>query len=62
MKMRLKNWQVKSLYRWIYVVGYIYNDEKGRFEDGTLITTSAVKRIDFENKVVETLNSTYYLD
>lgn len=60
--MTLKNWQVESLYRWVYVVGYIYNDEKGRFKDGTLIRTSPVKYIDFERKIVETLNSTYYLD
>ena len=45
------------------VLGYVYDDEKGRFLDGTYIRTSAIKR-EYEQdgkKYIETRNSTYEL-
>lgn len=62
----LKNWEVKFYdrgdYKYITVVGDIYNDVKKRFEDGDCIETSRVVKIDFANGVVETLNSVYHLN
>jgi hypothetical protein len=42
------------------VVGNIFGDED-RFEDGAFIRTSAIVKIDYENKKLETLNSVYCL-
>jgi hypothetical protein len=42
------------------VTGRIFGDED-RFEDGTFIRTSAIVKIDYENKRLETLNSIYTL-
>ena len=59
----LKNWFPRVTYGGgIYFVGVIYNDTKGRFEDGSHIHTSMVRRVDFTTGVVETMNSVYYLD
>lgn len=59
----LKNWTVEN--RWdgnVVLCGEIYNDEKGRFEDGTNIRTSRVLFIDFENRVARTQNAIYNLE
>lgn len=42
------------------VTGNIFGDED-RFEDGTFIRTSAIVKLDYENKKLETLNSVYEL-
>lgn len=42
------------------VVGNIFGDED-RFEDGTLIRTSSIVKLDYENNKLETLNSIYDL-
>ena len=60
-KMLLKDWYIRPVNGGMVVVGYIFNDEKGRFEDGTLIHTSLVVYADFEYRVIKTLNSTYHL-
>ena len=44
----------------VVVMGNIFGDE-GRFEDGTFIRTSAIVKLDYENKKLETLNSVYTL-
>ena len=59
----LKNWTVETYWDGNVVIrGEIYNDEKGRFEDGTKIRTSRVLFIDFENRVARTRNSIYNLE
>ena len=44
----------------VVVMGNIFGDED-RFEDGTFIRTSAIVKLDYENKKLETLNSVYTL-
>ena len=59
----IQNWKVVD---WCYstgekvVKGNIFGDED-RFEDGTFIRTSAIVKLDYENKKLETLNSLYDL-
>ena len=64
MKNLLKNWEVKKTY-WtdeLVLFGQIYNDEKKRFADGELITTSPLVETNFAGKVVNTRNTTYNLE
>ena len=59
----IENWKVvdwcKSTGEKV-VTGAIFGDED-RFEDGTFIRTSAIVKLDYENKKLETLNSLYDL-
>lgn len=60
--MVLQNWFFEQTPRGSYVItGNIYGDEKGRFEDGTIIHTSKLESVDFLNGIAKTLNSTYHL-
>ena len=49
------------------IVGYIYGDSNGRFEDGTFIQTSTLKPMSMqvsspkEGAILQTLNSSYKL-
>ena len=55
MKNLLINWSLKINYRGEYfVTGEIHNDECKRFADGSVIFTSPLKAIDFENKKKKT--------
>jgi hypothetical protein len=67
---RLENWSViindqspfiapELCYRMLN--GEIYNDERGKFKDGTRITTSPLVEFDYKNKVAKTLNTIYTL-
>lgn len=59
----LKNWDIhRALDGDVVVVGTIYNDAKGRFEDGTIIRTSTVRNVDFVTGILETRNTLYNLD
>lgn len=59
----LKNWEIIKRYDGAVVIrGEIYNDIKGRFSDGTTITTSRVLNADFIKGIVETKNSVYRLE
>lgn len=59
----LKDWEIKKIREGVVVMfGYIYNDIKGRFDDGTFIHTSRVLKIDFVNGICETENSVYHFD
>lgn len=58
----IKNWTLEKCYDGFVIIGYIFNDEKQRFADGTPIHTSRVRLIDFVDKVAKTLNSTYNLE
>lgn len=58
----LKDWLIIMCFGKVHIVGTIYNDIKGRFEDGTEIRTSQVLKADFVNGVVETRNSVYHLE
>lgn len=56
----LIEWELKRTNLTEYRIrGKIYNDK--RFEDGTLITTSILKSIDFENGICITKNTMYQL-
>lgn len=44
------------------LVGYIYNDTKGRFRDGDMVTTSRLKSIDFDKMEAKTVHSLYKLE
>ena len=59
--MELRDWKIEERYNGYILSGNIYNDEKGRFTDGVLITTSRLKSIDFEKGIANTKNSTYVL-
>lgn len=58
----LKNWSIVPINKGCVITGEVYNDIKKRWEDGTLIHTSRVLKIDFVNGVVETRNSVYHLE
>ena len=58
----LKNWSIVPINNGCVITGEVYNDIKKRWEDGTLIHTSRVLKIDFVNGVVETRNSVYHLE
>lgn len=57
----LKNWKFTVLTGHYCIYGEIYNDTKNRFIDGTVVRTSKIKSIDFENMIVITQNTTYKL-
>lgn len=60
--MRLENWNLcLSLNGNLLIHGEIHDDEKGRWEDGTIINTSRVVVANFKENYVETLNSRYEL-
>lgn len=59
----INNWRVLDHYYSTggqVVAGNIFGDED-RFEDGTLIRTSSIVKLDYENNKLETLNSIYDL-
>ena len=59
----IKNWKIERFWDGNYVVdGYIYNDAKNGYVDGTHIRTSQILSVDFEQGVVKTKNSTYNLE
>lgn len=58
--MILKHWKFRK--RRQTIVGRIYNDETGRFNNGDMIETSQIQEIDFNTSTIKTLNHTYVLD
>lgn len=61
---RLEDWVYDGF--WKVYWGYIYNDVKGRFVDGTWIHTSSIPSEKHRNKkrggcCIQTLNNKYYL-
>lgn len=57
----LRDWWFVQCGNLSAIEGKIYHDRKGRFKNGTRFRTSKILRLDFENKTVKTLNSTYIL-
>jgi hypothetical protein len=55
----LRDWRFGNNYH--NVMGTIYGDTKGRFNDGDLITTSTVRVLNLEEGWVQTRNSLYKL-
>lgn len=45
----------------VHLKGYVYNDSKKRFKDGTYITTSKIKDINLKEGIVITKNTKYFL-
>ena len=58
----LKDWNIERWGNDVIITGKVYNDIKGRFNDGVEIHTSRVLKADFVNGVVETKNSVYHLE
>lgn len=58
----LRNWSLQLVDGGFMICGYIFNDARKRFADGTSIHTSRVRLIDFDAKVAITRNSTYNLE
>lgn len=64
---RLENWKIVykpaslGVEKAFYLVGEIYNDEKGRFVDGKWVRTSLVERMDTEKGYARTMNTKYEL-
>ena len=62
---KIENWVWQKVSNTI--VGYIYGDSSGRFEDGTFIQTSTLKPMSMqvsspkEGAILQTLNGSYKL-
>lgn len=56
----LKNARLYSVLGGVVVMGMIYNDSKKRFEDGHLVRTSLVTKV--ELPLVHTLNTVYTVE
>ena len=60
--MELREWHLANTTNGNFrIIGKIFNDDKKRFENGTIINTSRLLSIDFEKGIAKTLNSTYKL-
>ena len=58
----LRNWVVLERSDGCYVLeGNLYNDTKGRFKDGAMVTTSRLLSINFVTHTAKTKNTDYYL-
>jgi hypothetical protein len=55
---QIHKWEYHPIYTGS-ICGFIYNDTKGRFVDGTWIITSTVKKV--EDDIAYTRNSIYQL-
>ena len=64
MKNLLKSWTLyeSDLTGHLSIIGYIYNDEQNRFENGEPIRTSSIQYLDLKNKTAKTLNTLYNLE
>lgn len=67
---RLENWSVGTGYarryrapeiQSMYISGVIYDDEKGRFEDGKEISTSMIHELNLNEGYAQTRNTKYTL-
>jgi len=58
----LKDWRISDTHGFYRLMGKIYDDAEGRFEDSTAILTSRLRSIDFEKGIAKTKNSTYKLE
>lgn len=62
---RIENWAYNRKQN--IIIGEIYDDKEGRFEDGVVISTSRLKPMSMqvskpkEGVVISTMNSTYLL-
>ena len=60
---RLEKWTVRTLNVFspdMLLVGYVFNDEKHRFCDGSLITTSLIKDLNLDERYAITQSGTRY--
>lgn len=55
----LRHWQLAPYWGGDLALGYIYNDAKGRFDDGTFVRTSKVVSVD--GNILTTRNTRYLL-
>ena len=56
---KLENWIIQKYGDKEICWGNVYNDQKGRFKDGSLIRTSIIEKR--EGNIITTLNSSYEL-
>lgn len=61
MRGRLEDWGIRRYDNGYFLTGYIFEDKKGQFADGTCIDTSYLCEIDFIRKIAITRNSIYIL-
>ena len=57
--MEIRDWHTWKPHESLFVTGKVYGNPL--FEDGTVVTTSAVKTFDAWNMTIKTKNSTYEL-
>jgi hypothetical protein len=55
----LRDWSIIQMGKYSFAFGAIFHDSRGRFPDGELVRTSAIKSRDAD--MVITRNSTYKL-
>lgn len=57
----LRDWEL-LVNPYFHVKGKVYNDKNGVFEDGTVVFTSAIDKVDVLHALVYTKNSIYKLE
>lgn len=57
----LRNWMIETIFEHMICSGKCYNDSKNRFDDGEMIRTSYIVKLDVENRLLYTRNSIYRL-
>lgn len=60
---RLEKWMTRIINPFMpemYLIGYVFDDEKNRFDDGTLIHTSLVVEMDWDEMIATTKSGTQY--
>lgn len=60
-KADVSHWMLTGRSDWMVLHGQVWNDELRRFNNGEIIRTSKIVRIDLINMQVETLNTIYTL-
>jgi hypothetical protein len=60
MNSKIENWKIREKVTGGYgLIGYLYDDD--RSPDGTIVITSKLKWINFDDKVAQTKNTLYKL-
>jgi len=55
----LTNWKIEDRGDWYSLIGSVINDE--RFDNGEVVRTSMIEKIDFVRGIAETKNTIYRL-
>lgn len=60
---RLEKWMTRTINPFMpdmYLIGYVFDDEKNRFDDGTLIHTSTIVELNLEERYALTRSGSRY--